>query len=149
VLGNRRPCGCGGAGCVETLVSRGGLLQSFAAQPGGGHGRDWPALQARLKSHEPPPWLIETLTSMGGVIAGALNVLGLRRVIVTGSLTELPPVVLRVLSDAVVKGAMWARFGKVTCESAPRRRAAGLVAAGIDRIVMPMALRDEGRAEGS
>ena len=30
-LGNRRRCGCGAAGCVETLVSTRGLLESFVA----------------------------------------------------------------------------------------------------------------------
>jgi hypothetical protein len=43
------------------------------------------------------------------------------------------------LSDAVQKGAMWARFGEVECVAAPRRRAAGLVAVGIDRFIAPEA----------
>jgi len=64
-------------------------------------------------------------------------VLGLRRVVITGSLTELPPAVLEYLSHAVQNGAMWARFGQVECLSAPRRRTAGLVAVGIDRMVVP------------
>ncbi|MCX6903494.1 MAG: hypothetical protein NTW03_08455, partial [Verrucomicrobia bacterium] len=72
------------------------------------------------------------------VIAGALNVLGLRRVVVTGSLTEMPPVVLDYLSKAIIKGSMWARFGEVTVQAAPRRRIAGLVAVGLDRLVLPM-----------
>jgi hypothetical protein len=41
------------------------------------------------------------------------------------------------LSHAVQNGAMWARFGEVECVSAPRRRTAGLVAVGIDRLVVP------------
>ena len=73
-------------------------------------------------------------------IAGALNVLGLRRVIITGSLTELPPSVIAHLSRAVQAGSMWAKFGSVECQSAPRRRAAGLVAVGIDRLVVPEAM---------
>jgi hypothetical protein len=32
---------------------------------------------------------------------------------------------------------MWARFGRVECISAPRHRTAGLVAVGIDRLVVP------------
>jgi hypothetical protein len=32
---------------------------------------------------------------------------------------------------------MWARFGEVICIGAPRRRAAGLAAVGIDRLVVP------------
>ena len=38
---------------------------------------------------------------------------------------------------AIQNGAMWARFGQVECLSAPRRRTAGLVAVGIDRLVVP------------
>jgi hypothetical protein len=66
-----------------------------------------------------------------------MNVLGLRRVVITGSLTELPPSVLAHLSDAVQNGTMWARFGDVECTGAPRQRTAGLVALGIDRFVVP------------
>jgi hypothetical protein len=41
------------------------------------------------------------------------------------------------LSRAVRAGAMWARFGHVECIGTPRNRAAGLVAIGIDRLVVP------------
>ena len=41
------------------------------------------------------------------------------------------------LSRAVQNGAMWAKFGQVECVAAPRRRTAGLVAVGIDRLVVP------------
>jgi ribosomal protein L19E len=33
---------------------------------------------------------------------------------------------------------MWARFGELSIETAPRRLAAGLVAVGIDRLALPM-----------
>ena len=69
-------------------------------------------------------------------VAGALNILGLRRVVVTGILSELPASVMAHLSRAVIAGAMWARFGEVTCEAVPRRRMAGLVSAAIDRILL-------------
>jgi hypothetical protein len=34
---------------------------------------------------------------------------------------------------------LWARFGDVAVEGAPRRRVAGLVAAGLDQLIIPMA----------
>lgn len=139
VLGNSRPCGCGAVGCVETLVSIRGLLQSFAdAHP---HlPRNGSALQTSIEETGLEPWLAQTLDATATVIAGSLNVMGLRHVIVTGSLAELPPVVMSYLAQAIEQGALWARFGKVKVESAPRRRTAGLVAVGIDRLVMPMAV---------
>ena len=136
VPGNQRPCGCGAVGCVETLVSTRGLLQSFAEQHGQPLG-PWSALRAALEGNGIEPWLAATLDTTASVIAGALNVLGLNHVIVTGSLTELPPAVMDYLAAAIVKGAMWARFGQVKVESAPRRRTAGLVAVGLDRVVLP------------
>jgi predicted NBD/HSP70 family sugar kinase len=138
VPGNRRPCGCGAVGCVETLVSTRGLLQSFAEQ----HGRtpeSWSAFCATVERGGIEPWLSRTLDTTAAVIAGALNVLGLNHVVVSGSLAELPPAVMEGLSAAIVKGAMWARFGSVNVETAPRRRTAGLVAVGLDRLVLPMA----------
>jgi|WetSurMetagenome_2_1015567.scaffolds.fasta_scaffold132637_1 predicted NBD/HSP70 family sugar kinase len=137
VLGNSRPCGCGAIGCVETLVSTRGLLQSFTEA----HGRNsssWDSLAEAIAESGVEPWLARILEAAATVIAGALNVLGLRRVVVTGSLTELPPAAMEHLSQAILKGALWARFGQVQVEPAPRRRTAGLVAVGIDRLVLPM-----------
>jgi predicted NBD/HSP70 family sugar kinase len=136
VPGNQRSCGCGAVGCLETLVSQGGLLQSFAAA-GGGAAPTWKSLASRITRAGLEPWLIETLNSTAQVISGALNVLGVHRVVLTGNLTELPASVLKHLESEIQKGAMWARFGEVVCQSAPHRRAAGLVAAGIDRLVLP------------
>jgi predicted NBD/HSP70 family sugar kinase len=121
---------------METLISLRGLLESFAAAAPGAE-NSWPALCDYISQHGIKPWLAQTLDTAAADIAGALNVLGLRRVVITGSLTELPPAVMQYLSHAVLNGAMWARFGQVECLSAPRRRTAGLVAVGIDRLVVP------------
>lgn len=135
VLHNARPCGCGATGCVETLVSRKGLLQSFSSQTR--HPQSWPALIDYLASHPLPAWLTSALDAAAVTIAGALNVLGLRHVVITGSLTELPPAVTDYLAHAVTRGAMFARFGQVTCQPAPRRRTAGLLAAALTRLLLP------------
>jgi len=135
--GNRRPCGCGATGCLETLVSSRGLLASFAeAERAGAPG--WPALAQHVAERGVVAWLAAALETTGAVIAGALNVLGLRRVVVTGCLVELPGVVMEHLSAVIKRGAMWARFGEVLVQAAPRRRTAGLVAAGLDRLVLPV-----------
>jgi len=136
VLGNRRKCGCGAVGCMETLVSVRGLLESFAAT-GPRKKQSWNDLRDDIALHGIQPWLAQALDSAAVAIAGALNVLGLRRVVITGSLTELPAAVLAHLSGAIRNGAMWARFGEVECAGAPRYRTAGLVAVGIDRFIVP------------
>jgi predicted NBD/HSP70 family sugar kinase len=136
VLGNHRRCGCGATGCVETLVSTRGLIESFsAAHPKSK--KNWAALNDHIAENGLEPWLTESLDAAAVAICAALNVLGLRQVIITGSLTELPAPVLAHFSRSVQNGAMWARFGSVECVGAPRRRAAGLVAIGIDRLVVP------------
>jgi predicted NBD/HSP70 family sugar kinase len=136
VIGNRRRCGCGAVGCVESLVSQRGLLRSFA-EARGGRKAGWDELVRAVEEGGVPGWLEGTLEAMATVIAGALNVLGLRRVVLTGSLTELPATVCDHLSDAIVRGSMWGRFGSVRCETASRRRALGLVAVGLDRLLLP------------
>lgn len=140
VLGNGRLCGCGAAGCVETLVSTRGLLQSFAETPGRGR-PSWTTLAESIATQGIGPWLAATLDAAAVVIAGALNVVGVRRVVLTGSLSELPPAVMDYLTRAVRRGALWARFGEVEVVGAPRHRTAGLVAAGIDRLVLPMTIQ--------
>jgi predicted NBD/HSP70 family sugar kinase len=136
VQGNRRPCGCGAVGCVETLVSRNGLVASLREHQRN-ESADWPALTDAVRTGRLPAWLTRSLDAAATVIAGTLNVLGLTRVVVTGSLTELPPTVMKYLSDAIVRSTLWARFGDVVCEAAPRRRMRGLAAAAIDRLLLP------------
>jgi len=137
IVGNDRRCGCGAIGCLETLTSYHGLLTSFAAaSPKAPH--TWEALSNSITEQGIAPWLAKTLDTAAAVIAGALNVLGVRRVVITGALVELPDEVFSALSNAIARGILWARFGQVKIEKAPRRRNAGLVAAGIDRLVVPM-----------
>jgi predicted NBD/HSP70 family sugar kinase len=123
---------------METLVSLRGLLESFSLAQSGKKS-SWADLQTYLASNRNgiPPWLAQSLDAAAVSIAGALNVLGLRRVIITGSLTELPEAVVAHLAQAIQNGSMWAKFGSVECVAAPRRRTAGLVATGLDRLVVP------------
>jgi predicted NBD/HSP70 family sugar kinase len=137
VLGNQRMCGCGAVGCIETLVSKSGLMQSYTSM----HRKSchtWETFAQNISDHGIPSWLQKTLDETAIVIAGALNITGLRRVIITGILTELPASVVDYLSREIRQDAMWARFGELLIETAPRRRTAGLVAVGIDRLVLPM-----------
>jgi predicted NBD/HSP70 family sugar kinase len=136
VANNPRRCGCGAVGCLETLVSERGLLESFA-QAHGQPARSIDQLVEHVAARGMEPWLLDTLNATAQVISGALNVLGLHRVVVTGLLTQLPSFAFAHLADQIQRGAMWARFGQVICQSAPRRRAAGLVAVGLDRLVFP------------
>lgn len=136
IPGNYRQCGCGATGCLETKLSRAGLLHSFI-EANRGQPEKWDALLAHVRNQGIKPWLAESLDAAGSVIAGALNVLGLRRVVVTGSLTEMPPPVIEHLANVIRGGALWGRFGEVLCEGAPRRRIAGLAAVGIDRFLVP------------
>lgn len=134
VFGNRRLCGCGAAGCVETLVSRRGLLQSFVEHGGTSH---WNDLARFVQQQGVSGWLAQSLDAAGGVIAGAVNVLGLRRVVLTGTLAELGQPVIDYLAAAIRRRRLWARFGELTCYAAPRHWAAGLVAVGLDRLLIP------------
>lgn len=136
VPGNTRPCGCGAVGCMETLISARGLLESFAAAAPGRE-KSWSGLRDYIAEKGITPWLAQALDAAAAAIAGAMNVVGLSRVVITGSLTDLPPSVMRHLSRAIQNGAMWAKFGQVECLAAPRRRTAGMVAVGIDRLVVP------------
>ena len=136
VPGNLRRCGCGATGCLETLVSVQGLLKSFAeAHPR--KAQNWGELRNHIIARGVEPWLGNDLRAAAVVIAGALNVLGLRRVVLTGVLNELAPNVIEQLAEAIREGSIWARFGDVDCHVASRNRMAGLVAVGIDRFIAP------------
>jgi predicted NBD/HSP70 family sugar kinase len=142
VMGNARRCGCGSIGCLETVASTRGLLRSFAtAHPKAP--KSWSALSQTVADRGVEPWLAKSLDAMATGIAGAVNVLGLRRIVVTGTVTELSPAVFAYLTVAINRGALWARFGELKIEKALRRRKAGLVAAGIDRLIVPVENSDD------
>lgn len=138
VVGNQRSCGCGSVGCLETLISTRGLMRSFAEATGTTR-PSWQALATHVAAAGVAPWLAGALDATAGVISGALNVMGLRQVVITGSLNDLPLAVAGHLAAAIQRGALWARFGEIGVEFAPRRRTAGLVAVGLDRLVVPVA----------
>lgn len=128
VPGNDRLCGCGAVGCLETLISRAGLLASAAE-----HGQPdrWPELIAHLAGKAVPRWLKQTLESTAVDVAAALNLLGLRQVVLTGVFHELPPACVTYLAASVRQHAMWARFGEISLRTAPRHRQAGMVSLAI------------------
>jgi glucokinase len=132
--GNERQCGCGNRGCLETLIGVPYLIQTLREATGNADA-DQSALLAHLQTQPSPPWLIDALDSLAGCIGGALNLYGLERVVLTGFLHELPAPAQSYLSQAVARSTMWSRFSPVEVSFAPRRRARGLVLAGIQRFV--------------
>jgi predicted NBD/HSP70 family sugar kinase len=141
VVGNDRPCSCGSTGCVETLVSRGGLVAS-SREHGGPDA--WAALVYHLREGNLPSWLMESLDVVAATVAGGLNLLGVRQVLLTGALAEIPGAV-GYLSAAIRRGAMWSRFGEIRCRPTPRLRMLGMVSLAIDNII----LGSDGRPSGS
>jgi len=143
VLGNARRCGCGAVGCLETLIARPGLAASFVERSrrrtGGTPGDTWEALRDHLAREPLPAWLGRSLDAAAAVIAGALNVFGLRRVVVTGALNELSPEAFAHLAAGIRHGALPARFGELDVRAAPRHRWKGLAAAAVDRLLIPTA----------
>ena len=130
VAGNTRICGCGGVGCIETLMSRRGLVTTFRTLRQNAHAT-WENFRDHVLSHGLEPWLAAQLDSAAGVIAGSLNLLGLRRAVITGSVAELGPNVEHHFCDAIAKSAVWARFGSIECTIERRHRVVGMVAMGL------------------
>ena len=139
VLDNRRPCGCGSIGCVETLLSRRGFFLSIQE-----HGNRratagkyaWSTVEQHIQERGLEPWLKHSLQAGAASIAGAMNVLGLGRVVITGALNTLPEAVRAYFAEEIRAGVMWGKFGDVAIDFAPRRRMRGLINVGIERLVV-------------
>lgn len=140
VAGNERRCGCGAIGCIETLAGRAGLLRTAAAHlPGVA---SWPELVAALANRPLPPWLLPTIDALAMVLAGALNLLGLRDVVAVGPVADLHPEVVPELGRRLAAHALLGRFGRVECKHAPERRQLGLLRAAIERVLVADPRRD-------
>jgi glucokinase len=136
VYANQNKCGCGAVGCMETLVSESQLLKALALHEGKKSCTRKDFI-ANIEQNGIAPWFATTLDSFARVIAGALNVVGVQTFVMTGLLAQLPAVVSEYLFAKVREGTLWARFGSLSCHASPRNRAAGLIAAGLDRLVLP------------
>src|SRR5207237_9421890 len=134
IPGNTRPCGCGGRGCLETLASERGMIQSHREAKGQGVTF---ADVARAAEREPPAWMRSTFDAVATCVSAALNLYGVRRVVLVGRITELPIPATDYLIGVIQRASMWSRFDAVAVTLAPYRRARGLLVAGIHRFVMP------------
>jgi predicted NBD/HSP70 family sugar kinase len=135
IPGNNRSCGCGGRGCVETLANERGMVQSLREAKGNPTATFADVIRAADK--ELPQWLRSTFDAAAMCIAAGLNAYGVRRVVLVGRITELPAPATDYLIGAIQRSAMWSRFDAVAVTLAPKRRARGLIVAGIQRFVMP------------
>jgi predicted NBD/HSP70 family sugar kinase len=136
VFGNRRRCGCGAVGCLETLVSRGGVLQSYRSarrRPKA----SWSECARHIAANGVEAWLAPSIDAAATVIAGALNLVGASDLVLTGDLPTLHPEVLAAFEKRVQEHALVGRFGRLTLHLAARRRMLGLIAAAADRVMLP------------
>lgn len=139
VLDNSRACGCGSVGCMETLLSRRGLFTSVQESMGKSAialKYSWSVVEQYIQEHELEPWLRRSLQAGAASIAEAMNVLGVGRVVITGTFTTLPDTVREYLSAEIRRGAIWGKFGEVSIEYEERRRMRGLISVGIERLVV-------------
>ncbi len=128
VMNNGRRCGCGAVGCLETLASRNGLLRSFR-EAHGNRRADWTELARHVARFGIEPWLDQAIDATGVVVAGAINLLGIGHVIVTGDLPSLHVDITERLRASIEEHSLLGRFGRVACATAPRRRWLGLIVA--------------------
>ena len=137
IPGNNRPCGCGGRGCLETLASRRGMVQSLREATGQSQHPLTFADVVQAADGELPAWMRATFDALATCVSGALNLYGVRRAVIVGPITELPATATDYLIDVIQRGSMWSRFENVSVTLAPKRISRGLVIAGIHRFVMP------------
>lgn len=135
VHGNARRCACGAVGCVETLVSRSGLVRTFRDRSRTKRAT-WATLARHVAKRGIEPWLADAIDAAAVVIAGAINLVGAQDVILTGDLPDLHADVGLAFERRVRLHSLIGRFGRLSCLVAPRRRGLGLIAAAADRILL-------------
>ncbi len=135
LIDNDRRCGCGGIGCVETLIGR----RNVVADAKKIHNIDsMPAFSKLIDEGGIPDWFKQRLDATATVIAAALNTLGLREVVFSGFMNELPPIVAESLGRAISNDAMWGRFGTIRCRRVPRQRWLGITSIALERTLLAL-----------
>jgi predicted NBD/HSP70 family sugar kinase len=138
IPGNNRLCGCGGRGCLETLASQRGMVQSLREAKGQAATQPLTFTDVvKAAEKEIPTWMRATFDVIATCVSAALNLYGVRRVVMVGRISELPAPATDYLIGVIQRASMWSRFDAVAVTLAPKRVARGLVIAGIQRFVMP------------
>ena len=91
----------------------------------------------KAAERELPPWMRATFDAIATCVSAALNLFGVRRVVMVGRIAELPVPATDYLIGVIQRASMWSRFDAVAVTLAPKRVSRGLVVAGIHRFVMP------------
>ncbi|MFJ9820348.1 ROK family protein [Streptomyces sp. NPDC101151] len=99
-------CGCGGAGCLETVASVGAVLGAYRAA--GGAARDLPELVTALHAGDRTARavLAGAGTLIGRALATLCNTVDPRVVVVGGELAEVGPAVMEPIERALGLGLM-------------------------------------------
>src|SRR5678816_614675 len=122
IPGNTRTCGCGGRGCLETLASQRGLIQSL--RDAKGHPPTHPLTftdVVKAAERELPQWMRSTFDAIATCVSAALNLYGVRRVVMVGRIAELPAPATDYLIGVIQRASMWSRFDAVAVTLAPKR----------------------------
>jgi len=106
IPGNDRHCGCGGRGCLETLASQRGMIQSLRESMS-----DPPrypltfADVVKAADRKLPVWMRDTFDAIATGVSAALNMYGVRRAVLVGRVTELPALATDYLIDVIQRAA--------------------------------------------
>jgi predicted NBD/HSP70 family sugar kinase len=108
IPGNNRPCGCGGRGCLETLASARGLIQSLREAKGHAatHALTFTDV-VKAADRELPSWMRATFDAIATCVSAALNLYGVRRVVMVGRIAELPAPATDYLIGVIQRASMW------------------------------------------
>jgi predicted NBD/HSP70 family sugar kinase len=97
---------------------------------------DLKELSAAIAAGKAPAVVGDALDALSMCIVAALNLYGLRRVVVTGLLSDLGEAARSRVSSMVTGSALWSRFENVSVAFASRQRARGLGLAAFQRLVL-------------
>ena len=110
-------------GCLETILGRRGLLRTVRRHLNADV-RTWAQLANELAGQPVPKCLHATFTDAARVIATAINMAGVSKIVIVGDLPELGGGVMEYLTAGINAQALWGRFGAVRVEASPRQRPA-------------------------
>lgn len=127
IAGEQRPCGCGNNGCLETLIAEPGLCLSAGVDT-------WQDCCAALAAE--PQRFYPAFAHLATHIAAAVNVSGVRRIILSGNFKDLPGELQQRLQKEIGDACLWSQFGTMQIRFTDNTPQQGLVACLHDRFLM-------------
>lgn len=120
---------------LETVVNESALLEMWRkTEPSQAQSAD--QMYAFIRERGLPFFLLPALDAIASTVAGAVNLLGIRQVVLDGPLPHAHSSVVEYVTERVNTLSLWGKFDRVECVASVGSRQQGMASLALDEVIL-------------